>query len=66
MGADIDNIRYLYYLWVFGFGEGDLNEIEVIGESIESCRKQYKMATRFLRMRRQESKGQYQGLAVYE
>ena len=66
MGADFDNIRYLNYLWDFGFGEGDLNEIEVIGETIESCRKQYKMAPRFLRMRRQESKGQYQGLAVYE
>lgn len=66
MGADFDNIRYLNHLWDFGFGEGDLNKIEVIGESIENCRKQYKMAPRFLRMRRQESKGHYQELAVYE
>jgi uncharacterized protein (DUF362 family) len=65
MGADFDNIRYLNYLWDYGFGEGDLAKIQVVGESIESCRKQYKMAPRFLKMRRQESKEQYQELAVY-
>jgi len=65
MGADFDEIRYLNYLWDYGFGEGDLSKIQVIGETIESCRKQYKMSPRFLRMRRQESKGQYQDLAVY-
>ena len=65
MGADFDEIRYLNYLWDSGVGEGDLSKIEVIGETIESCRKQYKMSPRFLRMRRQESKGQYQDLAVY-
>ncbi len=64
MGVDFDNVRYLNYLWDWGFGEGDLSKIEVIGETIASCRKQYKMSPRFLRMRRQESKGQYQGLAV--
>ncbi len=64
MGIDFDDIRYLNYLWDEGFGEGDLSKIEVIGETIESCRKQYKMSRRFLRMRRQESKGQYQELAV--
>jgi len=64
MGADFDEIRYLNYLWDSGFGEGDLSEIQVIGETIESCRKQYKMSPRFLRMRRQESKGQYQDLVV--
>lgn len=65
MGADFDNIRYLNYLWDYGFGEGDLDKIEVIGEAIESCRKHYELAPRFLRMRRQENKGQYQDLAVY-
>ena len=65
MGADFDEIRYLNYLWDSGVGEGDLSKIEVIGETIENCRKQYKMSPRFLRMRRQESKGQYQDLAVY-
>ena len=64
MGADFDNIRYLNYLWDWGFGEGDLNKIQVIGETIESCRKQYKMAPRFIKMRRQESRGQFQNLAV--
>jgi len=65
MGADFDGIRYLNYLWDYGFGEGDLSKIQVVGETIESCRRQYKMAPRFLKMRRQESKGQYQDLAIY-
>lgn len=60
MGVDFDEIRYLNYLWDWGFGEGDLSKIEVIGETIKGCRKQYKMSPRFLRMRRQESKGLYQ------
>ena len=64
MGTDFDNIRYLNYLWDWGFGEGDLGKIQVIGETIESCRKSYHMAPRFLKMRRQESKGLDQGLAV--
>jgi uncharacterized protein (DUF362 family) len=65
MGVDFDEIRYLNYLWDYGFGEGDLGRIQILGESIESCRKEYRMAPRFLRMRRQESKGQYQDLAVH-
>jgi uncharacterized protein (DUF362 family) len=64
MGADFDSIRYLNYLWDHGFGEGDLSRIRIIGETIENCRKEYKMAPRFLKMRRQEKKGQYQDLAV--
>jgi uncharacterized protein (DUF362 family) len=60
MGADFDDIRYLNFLCDWGFGEGDLSKIEVIGETIESCRRQYKMSPGFVRMRRQESKGQYQ------
>jgi uncharacterized protein (DUF362 family) len=64
MGADFDNIRYLNYLLDQGFGEGDLDKIQIIGETIENCCKQYKMAPRFLRMRRQESKKIYQDVAV--
>jgi uncharacterized protein (DUF362 family) len=64
MGADFDDIRYLNYLWDWGCGEGDLSKIEVIGETIARCRREYKMAPRFVKMRRQEMKGQYQGLAV--
>jgi uncharacterized protein (DUF362 family) len=64
MGADFDDIRYLNFLCDWGFGEGDLSKIEVIGETIERCRRQYKMSPGFVRMRRQESKGQYQELAV--
>ena len=64
MGADFDYIRYLNYLWDWGFGEADLNKIQIIGDTIESCRKEYKMAPRFLKMRRQEQKGLYQNLAV--
>jgi uncharacterized protein (DUF362 family) len=64
MGADFDNIRYLNYLWDWGFGEGDLSKIQVVGETIENCRKEYKMAPRFLKMRRQERKGLYQEIPV--
>jgi len=64
MGADFDDIRYLNYLWDWGFGEADLDKIQIMGETIENCRREYKMAPRFLKMRRQETKGQYQGLAV--
>jgi uncharacterized protein (DUF362 family) len=64
MGADFDNIRYLNYLWDFGFGEGDLDKIKIVGDPIEVCRKEYKMAPRFLKMRRLEKKGLYQNLAV--
>jgi len=65
MGADFDDIRYLNYLWDHGFGEGDLSKIEVIGETIENCRREYKMSFRFLKMRRQEKKGQYQEIVAY-
>jgi uncharacterized protein (DUF362 family) len=64
MGVDFDNIRYLNYLWDHGLGEGELNKIQVIGETIQACRKTYRMADRFLKMRRQEGKGLYQPLAV--
>jgi len=64
MGADFDSIRYLNYLWDWGFGEADLNRTQIIGNKIESWRKEYKMAPRFLKMRRQEQKGLYQNLAV--
>jgi len=64
MGADFDSIRYLNYLWDWGFGEGDLSKIQVIGETLENCRKEYRMAPRFLKMRRQERKGLYQEIPV--
>jgi len=64
MGADFDDIRYLNYLWDWGFGEGDLSNIQVIGETIERCRKEYKMPPWFRRIRRQERKGQFQELSV--
>jgi uncharacterized protein (DUF362 family) len=64
MGADFDSIRYLNYLWDWGFGEGDLSKIQVVGETIDNCRKEYKMAPRFLKMRRQERKGLYQEIPV--
>jgi uncharacterized protein (DUF362 family) len=66
MGVDFDEIRYLNYLWDQGIGEGDLSKIQVIGETIENCRRTYQMAPRFARDRRQEGKGQLQGLAAYE
>jgi uncharacterized protein (DUF362 family) len=65
MGVDFDAIRYLNYFWDQGVGEGDLSKILVIGETIDGCRRAYRMAPRFLRDRRQESKGQLQSLAVY-
>ena len=57
MGVDFDTIRYLNFLWDFGFGEADLTRIKIIGESIEACRRPYKMAPRFLKFRRLEAKG---------
>ncbi|NVL93134.1 MAG: hypothetical protein HWN71_08900 [Desulfobacterales bacterium] len=51
--------EYLSFDWDWGFGEGDLRKIEVIGETIEASRKQYKIAPQFLRTRRQESKWSY-------
>ena len=65
MGVDFDDIRYLNYLWDQGLGEGELSKIEVVGSSIEECRIPYDMSVRFLRMRRQEEKGQHQDLEVY-
>jgi uncharacterized protein (DUF362 family) len=65
MGADFDDIRYLNYLWDQGFGQAELDNIQVLGDSIAECRIQYKMAPRFLKMRRQESKGMYQDVSVY-
>jgi uncharacterized protein (DUF362 family) len=64
MGVDFDAIRYLNYFWDQGMGEADLSKIRVIGETIDDCRRAYRMAPRFLRERRQESKGQLQSLAV--
>lgn len=64
MGMDFDQIRYLNYLWDYGFGEGDLSKIQVLGETLASCRRTYKMSPRFLKMRRQENKGLYQDLAI--
>jgi uncharacterized protein (DUF362 family) len=64
MGVDFDEIRYLNYLWDHGLGEGDLSKIQVVGETIEGCRRPYRMAPRFLRDRRQESKGQLASLDV--
>jgi len=65
MGVDFDEIRYLNYLWDQEFGEGDLSNIELVGQSIEACKMSYEMAPRFLRLRRQESKGQHQAVSVY-
>ena len=65
MGVDFDDIRFLNYLWDQGFGEGEFCNIEVVGSSIEECRIPYDMSVRFLRMRRQEEKGQHQDLEVY-
>jgi uncharacterized protein (DUF362 family) len=65
MGVDFDAIRYLNYFWDQGVGEGNLEKIQLLGETIEGCRRIYRMAPRFLRDRRQEGKGQSQELAVY-
>jgi uncharacterized protein (DUF362 family) len=64
MGFDFDDVRYLNYLWDNGFGQADLNQIEVLGETIQNCRKPYKIPPRFFRIRRQEKKGQYQDMAL--
>jgi uncharacterized protein (DUF362 family) len=66
MGVDFDEIRYLNYLWDGGFGEADLNRIQILGEKIENCRQTYKMSRRFLKMRRQEQKTGYPNLGISE
>lgn len=63
MGVDFDMIRYLNFLWDYGFGEGDLAKIKIIGENIDQCRLVYRLSPRFLKWRRQEQKGIYQNLA---
>lgn len=62
MGVDFDMIRYLNFLWDYGFGEGDLTKIKIIGENIADCRLNYRLSPRFLKWRRQEQKGIYQNL----
>jgi uncharacterized protein (DUF362 family) len=62
MGVDFDAIRYLNFLWDFGFGEADLAQIRILGESIDTCRIPYKMSPRFLKTRRKEAKGMDSGL----
>jgi uncharacterized protein (DUF362 family) len=54
MGIEFEEIRYLNFLWDQGFGEGDLDRIQILGERIEDCRRQYRMSFRFLKMRRRE------------
>ncbi len=63
MGIDFDMIRYLNFLWDQGFGEGDLQKIEIIGDTLDDCRLHYRLSPRFLKWRRQEQKGVYQNLA---
>lgn len=65
MGVDFDAIRYLNHCWDQGAGEGDLEQIRLLGDSIEACRRVYRMHPRFLRDRRQEAKGQLQDLALF-
>ena len=66
MGVDFDEIRYLNYLWDGGFGEADLERIQILGEKIKNCCKTYKMSRRFLRLRRQEQKERYPNLGISE
>lgn len=43
MGFNINQIGYLYYCYQKGLGEGDLNKIEIVGNtSIEQCQKKFK------------------------
>ena len=44
MGVDFSNIGYLNFCGQAGMGETDLNKIEIIGESIASKRKVYKLS----------------------
>jgi uncharacterized protein (DUF362 family) len=66
MGVNFDEIRYLNYLWDGGFGEADLDRIQICGETLEKCRKPYRMSRRFLRMRRLERSAVYPGLQMEE
>ncbi len=63
MGIDFDMVRYLNFFWDQGFGEGDLQKIEIIGDTLDDCRLHYRLSPRFLKWRRQEQKGVYQNLA---
>ncbi len=62
--STLNSIGQLLNLWDQGIGEGNLSKIQVICETIEGCRRPYRLPPRFLRDRRQENKGQLQDLAV--
>jgi hypothetical protein len=42
MGFDPNEIGYLHYLKTTGFGEGNLERIDVIGENVDNIRRKFK------------------------
>jgi uncharacterized protein (DUF362 family) len=44
MGLSIDEIGYLHYCRLKGLGVGNLDEIDVVGESISACRQVFRLA----------------------
>ena len=47
MGINFANVGYLNYCAQAGFGNSDLNKIEIIGESISNHKKTYKLSDNF-------------------
>ncbi len=43
MGVDFDKVGYLYYCSKSGFGEGDMQKIEVSGHSLKECIKPFRL-----------------------
>ncbi len=42
MGFDLSKVGHLWYLQKMGYGEGDINKMEIVGESPDSHRRKFK------------------------
>ena len=42
MGFDVDDVGYLHYCKVKGLGVGDLERIQVVGNTIAECRRPFR------------------------
>jgi len=46
MGVNFEDVGYLYFCTNAGLGEADLQNIELLGETIENCKRKYKLHSR--------------------
>ncbi len=48
MGVDFNKVGYLYYCFKNGLGEGDLEEIQVLGHSLKGCIRPFRLHSRVM------------------